>query len=67
MEVGETIKEAYQQDTKTLTTNYLLDAIALINSCEMHFKSVKNRRVHVELTLMQLASLHFNGEKKKAT
>jgi DNA polymerase-3 subunit gamma/tau len=67
MEVGESIKEAYQKDTETLTSDYLLDAIALINTCETHFKSVKNRRVHVELTLMQLASLHFNGEKKKAT
>jgi DNA polymerase-3 subunit gamma/tau len=67
MEVGESIKEAYQKDTETLTSDYLLDAIALINTCETHFKSVKNRRVHVELTLMQLASLHFNGEKKKGT
>jgi DNA polymerase-3 subunit gamma/tau len=65
MEVGETIKEAYQKDTEGLSTQYLLDAIALINNCELHFRNVKNRRVHVELALMQLASLHFNGEKKK--
>src|SRR6056300_1054568 len=67
MEVGETIKEAYQKDTEGLSTQYLLDAIALINNCELHFRNVKNRRVHVELALMQLASLHFNGEKKKVT
>jgi len=48
-----------------LSTAYLLDAIEIINTCEIHYKNARNRRVHVELTLMQLASLHFNGEKKK--
>jgi len=65
MEVGEAVKENYQADTKKLATNYLIDAIALLNTCELNYKSVRNKRVHVELTLMQLASLHFDGEKKK--
>ena len=65
LEVGESVKTAYQENTKTLATDYLLDAIEIINHCEIHYKNAKNRRVHVELTLMQLASLHFNGEKKK--
>ena len=65
LEVGDAIKTAYQQDTDSLSTAYLLDAIEIINTCEIHYKNARNRRVHVELTLMQLASLHFNGEKKK--
>ncbi len=65
MEVGKEIKKTYLQDTKTLSNTFLLDAISLVNTCEMNFKNVRNRRVHVELTLMQLASLHFDGEKKK--
>ncbi len=65
IEVGDSIKTLYTEDAKALSTKYLMDGIELINSCEMNFKSVKNKRVHVELTLMQLASLHFNGEKKK--
>ena len=67
MEVGASIKEAYTAATTPLTPDYLLDAITLINTCEIGYKNCKNRRVHVELCLMQLASLHFNGEKKKAT
>jgi len=67
IEVGESIKNLYVEETQTLSTEYLMDGIKLINSCEMNFKSIKNKRVHTELMLMQLASLHFNGEKKKGT
>ncbi|MEO2100359.1 MAG: DNA polymerase III subunit gamma/tau [Flavobacteriaceae bacterium] len=67
MEVGESVKADYLQDTETLSASFIMDSIALINTCEINFKSVKNKRVHVELTLMQLASLHYNGEKKKDT
>ncbi len=65
MEVGEAVKESYLRDTKEMATDYLMDAIALLNTCELNYKSVRNKRVHVELTLMQLASLHTDGEKKK--
>ena len=67
IEVGESIKNSYVEETQTLSSEYLMDGIKLINSCEMNFKGVKNKRVHTELMLMQLASLHFNGEKKKGT
>ena len=67
MELGEDVKKSFQQVTDPLSTDYLIDAIALINSFEINYKSVNNKRVHVELSLMQLASLHFNGEKKKIT
>ncbi|MEK9613695.1 MAG: DNA polymerase III subunit gamma/tau [Flavobacteriaceae bacterium] len=67
LEVGSSIKEGYQTRIQSLTSEYILDAIALINHCELHYKNAKNRRVHVELCLMQLASLHYNGEKKKGT
>ena len=51
----------------TRATEYLIDAITIINSFEINFKNVNNKRVHIELGLMQLASLHFNGEKKKVS
>ena len=65
IEVGESIKNSYVEETQNLSTEYLMDGIKLINSCEMNFKGVKNKRVHTEFMLMQLASLHFNGKKKK--
>ena len=65
MELSENIKMSYQNLTKTISPEYLIDAIALINSFEINYKNVTNKRVHIELGLMKLASLHFNGEKKK--
>ena len=64
LEVSEIVKANYLNDTENISTNYLIDAISLINNCEIHFKKISDRRVHIELTLMQLASLHFDGEKK---
>ena len=65
MELSSSVKNEYTAVTKNLSSNYILDAVKLINCCEVEYKNCQNRRVHVELYLMQLASLHFNGEKKK--
>jgi len=65
MEVGEDIKAHFQEESKQHSTAYILDAITLINLFESSYKNITNKRVHTELALMQLASLHFDGEKKK--
>ena len=36
----------------------------LTNDCDLKYKSSKNQRLLVELTLMKLASIDFEGEKK---
>ncbi len=43
---------------------FLLQAIDLANECDLKYKSSKNQRLLVELTLMQIASITFDGEKK---
>ena len=67
MELSGNVKKSFQKLTETTSSEYLIDAITLINSLEINFKNVINKRVHIELGLMQLASLHFNGEKKKVS
>ena len=64
LEVSESAKANYLNNTENISINYLIDAISLVNNCEINIKNVSERRVHIELTLMQLASLHFDGEKK---
>src|SRR5690606_31150449 len=39
--------------------------IELANECDLKYKSSRNQRLLVELCLMQLASITFDGEKKK--
>ena len=66
LEVGKELKSEYTQITEKLLHTKLLEAIELINKSEINFKNVKNKRVHVELILMQLASIHFDREKKNS-
>lgn len=60
LEVGSRAKERYLEQAKSCEVDFLLQAIDLANTCDLNFKSSKNQRLLVELTLMKLASLNFN-------
>lgn len=65
LEVGEEAKKHYSEQSKKTSSSFLLSAIDLANDCDIKYKSSKNQRLLVELTLMKLASIDFDGEKKK--
>tara|TARA_B110000483_G_scaffold121962_1_gene147107 strand:+ start:168 stop:1874 length:1707 start_codon:yes stop_codon:yes gene_type:complete len=65
LEISESLQQAYADQATKLSLSYLMDAIDLAHGCELNFKNSNNKRLHVELCIMQLASLHFDGEKKK--
>ena len=44
---------------------FLLNGIDKANDCDLKYKTSKNQRLLVELVLMQIASITFDGEKKK--
>lgn len=64
LEVGEKLKLEYAEISKKLLHTKILESIELINKSEINFRNVRNKRVHVELTLMQLASIEYYSEKK---
>ena len=66
LEVGDETKTKYQEQAKKVSYNFLLKGIELANDCDLKYKSSKNQRLLVELTLMQLASITFDGEKKNS-
>lgn len=65
LEAGETAKTQYQQQSSVASQEFLLEGIRLANDCDLKYKSSQNQRLLVELCLMQLASVTFDGEKKK--
>lgn len=65
LDIGERLQSHYAEQTKLVSLAWLTDAMDLANSCELSYKNSQNKRLHVELCLMQIASLHFNGEKKR--
>jgi DNA polymerase-3 subunit gamma/tau len=66
LEVGDNAKKKYLSQSEKCELKFLLQGIELANECDLKYKSSKNQRLLVELTLMQLASVTFDGEKKNS-
>jgi DNA polymerase-3 subunit gamma/tau len=66
LEVGDNAKKKYLEQSQQCDLRFLLQGIELANDCDLKYKSSKNQRLLVELTLMQLASITFDGEKKNS-
>ena len=64
LEVGPETKEKYLIQSRKASYDFLLKGIELANDCDLKYRSSKNQRLLVELCLMQLASITFDGEKK---
>ncbi|WP_299096637.1 DNA polymerase III subunit gamma/tau [Winogradskyella sp.] len=64
LEVGDETKQKYVNQSRKTSNTFLLRGIELANDCDLKYKTSKNQRLLVELTLMQLASITFDGEKK---
>lgn len=67
LEVGDDTKEKYKEQSEKTTTAFLKEAIYLANDCDLKYKTSRNQRLLVELCLMKLASINFDGEKKKTS
>ncbi len=65
LEVGKSAQEQYLIQSKKTTQVFLIQGIETANDCDLKYKTSKNQRLLVELSLMQLASITFDGEKKK--
>jgi len=66
LEVGDTAKKQYLEQAVKAPMSFLISAIDLANDCDLKYRTSKNQRLLVELTLMQLASITYDGEKKKS-
>tara|TARA_R100001460_G_scaffold28046_2_gene56260 strand:- start:1066 stop:3006 length:1941 start_codon:yes stop_codon:yes gene_type:complete len=66
LEVGEQVKAMYFEQSQKTDTQFLINGIDIANTCDLKYKKSQNQRLLVELCLMQLASLTFQGEKKNS-
>ncbi len=67
LEVGEQAQKMYGEQAQKCSQDLLLKGIEIANDCDLKFKVSQNQRLLVELSLMQLCSINFDGEKKKLT
>lgn len=67
LEVSESLKQRFAQQAQLCPTPFLLKSLAVINKCDIHYKSAKNQRLQVEMALMQISYLNAasqDAEKK---
>lgn len=65
MEVGKETRKKYTEQSERATVPFLMEAIRIANDCDLSYRNSKNQRLLVEIALMQLASLTYEGDKKK--
>ena len=63
LSASEQTKERFQNQSGALAVSQLLQILDIIQEAETRYKSIRNKRLHLELCLMQLAST--NGDEKK--
>lgn len=66
LEMGEAAQKLYGQQSQKVSQDFLLKGIDIANDCDLKYKVSQNQRLLVELALMQLSSIGFDGEKKKS-
>ncbi len=66
LEVGDVAKKKYLEQATKGSVQFLIAAINKANDCDLSYRASKNQRLLVELTLMQISSITFDGEKKKS-
>ena len=54
LDVVEGMQEKYKSVAKTASLSYLVSALNILNDAEINFKMARNKRLHVELTIIKL-------------
>jgi DNA polymerase-3 subunit gamma/tau len=57
LEVAQSIANRFAQQSQQCSVSLLLNGLNILNKCELEYKSSKNARLHVELTLMKLSHI----------
>jgi DNA polymerase-3 subunit gamma/tau len=64
-ESGEAFKKDCLEQAARCTVDFLFDALAITNACEMSYKSSGNPRLHVELALLRLSNIGLEKKSKE--
>lgn len=62
LQVGASIRERYQVQAQKCPLPFLYRAMKLCNDCDLNYRTSKNKRLLVELTLIQLAQITSGEE-----
>jgi DNA polymerase-3 subunit gamma/tau len=63
LETGETISERYKEQSKRCEPEFLYKALDICSTTDIHYRTSRNQKLHVELALIKLCQI--TEEKKK--
>lgn len=56
LEVSPNVREKYKVQSRNCSANWLLEKLEVANRADMGFKSSKNQRLHIELSLLKMCA-----------
>jgi DNA polymerase-3 subunit gamma/tau len=62
LEASDDLKHRYQTQVAKTNETFLLNALNVINHCDINYKTARNKRLHVELALLKLCFLNTQLE-----
>lgn len=62
LEATDSLKKKYQNQAAKTHETFLLNALNIINECDINYRIAKNKRLHVELALLKICFLHTQLE-----
>jgi DNA polymerase-3 subunit gamma/tau len=57
LEVSENIKQKYLEQAKKSSASFLISALSIANQCDINYRTSKNQRLQVELTLIKISHI----------
>lgn len=65
LEVGSSIKDKYREQTERCTPLFLYKALDILGTSDINYRNSRNKRLHVELTLIRLCNLNLKQDEEK--
>ncbi len=65
LEVGKNVKARYLEQSKQLTTSFLIKALSINNDFDLQYKASNNKTLHLELDVLRLIALSGMPEDKE--
>lgn len=62
LEASDDLKQRYQVQVSKTNESFLLNALNIVNQCDINYKTARNKRLHVELALLKLCFLNTQLE-----
>ena len=62
LEASEDLIHRYQNQSNDISESYLINALNIINDCDINYRTSRNKKIHVELALLKLCYLNTQLE-----